>query len=396
MLPKAVRPICRCAFLIGTMTALTGSVAGAPEATMVPLIADRWTLSGDGAFAVDPIRGPIIQLRRGSAIMKGLAFANGTIEFDIGLKQGGVVGLTFRQKDPANAEVFYFRPQANCDRSDDCVQYMPLSHGAFEWDLYPQYETAAPIRANDWNHVRLVISGRRLNAFINGAAKPTLSIGRLAGSQNEGTIAFHGPADIANLHVAPGKTDGLSATPVRLPGDADPNLLRHWALTRSVPMSTVMDASLKLLTGRPPAYADMPRAASSWRTIQAEPDGLVNFSREIGSSADKSQTSLAWAKTTVTSDRAQIKDVSFGWARETWVFVNGKQVFADRNFYGVPGASKEPDGRVSLRNGAMRIPLRKGRNVIAVALDDNFGGNSQHFGWGMKMRWHDTVGLVRS
>lgn len=45
--------------------------------------------------------------------------------------------------------------------------------------MYPEYQTHAAITVGAWNHVRLVISGRRMNVFINGAAEPTLAVGRL-------------------------------------------------------------------------------------------------------------------------------------------------------------------------------------------------------------------------
>ena len=83
---------------------------------------------------------------------------------------------------------------------------------------------------------------------------------------------------------------------------------------------------------------------------------------------------VAWLKTNVDSDSTQTKHVSIGWAREIWVFVNGKLVFADKNLYQPPAARKTPDGRLSLENGSFDLPLQKGKNEIAIALADNFYG----------------------
>ena len=52
---------------------------------------------------------------------------------------------------------------------------------------------------------------------------------------------------------------------------------------------------------------------------------------------------MAWIKTTIESDKAQTIHTSFGWVREAWVFVNGKQVFADKNLY-MPRQREEESG----------------------------------------------------
>ena len=61
--------------------------------------------------------------------------------------------------------------------------------------------------------------------------------------------------------------------------------------------------------------------------------------------------------------------------------------------YGVKGASKAPGGRLGLTNGSFDLPLHKGANQVAVAIDDNFGGGEQHFGWGLEMRVANTDGI---
>ncbi len=174
-----------------------------------------WRTTGDTAFKPQKgFPGGVLEIKTGSAIPLGVNFLNGTIEFDIGLVGHGIVGLKFREQDKDNAEVLYFRPQPHCETSDDCIQYMPLAHAGYEWDLYSLYQGAAPVRSDGWNHVKLVVSGRRMNVFINGATKPTLSVGRLAGELSTGVLDFHGPATLANLTVSPSKVDGLPPNPI--------------------------------------------------------------------------------------------------------------------------------------------------------------------------------------
>jgi len=69
------------------------------------------------------------------------------------------------------------------------------------------------------------------------------------------------------------------------------------------------------------------------------------------------------------------------------VFVNGKQVFADKNLYQPPAARKNPDGRCSLENGSFTLPLNKGKNEITMAIANNF------YGWGAILRLADVNGL---
>jgi len=139
--------------------------------------------------------------------------------------------------------------------------------------------------------------------------------------------------------------------------------------------------------GKEPALVEMPDAAQPWTPLAAERQGLVDLSRSMGLPTGRKVRAIAWLKTNIDSDKAQSKHVSIGWCREIWVFVNGKQVYADKNLYQPPTARKTPDGRLSLENGSFDLPLRKGKNEIAVALANNF------YGWGLEMRLDDLKGV---
>lgn len=85
--------------------------------------------------------------------------------------------------------------------------------------------------------------------------------------------------------------------------------------------------------------------------------------------------------------------MDIGWTREVWVFVNGRPALQSKNLYGIEGVSKEPGGRLSLTNGSFDLALKKGENEIVVAMDDNFAGGQQHWGWGLEMRLANTGGI---
>jgi len=92
-------------------------------------------------------------------------------------------------------------------------------------------------------------------------------------------------------------------------------------------------------------------------------------------------------KTTITSDKKQEKKVQFGWTRDVWVFLNGKLVYSGKNLFESDIERKFPDGRCSLDNAIVTLPLEAGENEVAVALANNF------FGWGLMLRLPDPEGV---
>jgi hypothetical protein len=346
----------------------------APKPITIPMAADRWETKDNVEFskaAGFPLG--VMTVKKGVAILKDLSFRNGTIEFDVIARGSMGAGAGFRRRDDDTYEDFYLRPRPNCAAAVDCMQYAPQTHGVLLWDVFPQYQGPAPLKDGTWNHIKLVISGRRMNIFVNGASVPTLAIGRLEGDVLEGGLLLQGPASFANLVVIPDRVEGLSPEPVSDATKGDRRFLREWMVS---PPATLPD-------GKEPAFAEMPNTEQNWRPLSAEREGLVNLSRQDGLPTGRGARALAWLKATVDSENAQTKHVSIGWTREIWIFVNGKLVFADKNLYQPPAARKSPDGRLSLENGSFDLPLEKGKNEITVALANNF------YGWGLEMRLDD-------
>ena len=348
------------------------------EPIAIPMTPDRWQTKENAEFLrqLGFYRG-LMRLNSGNAALKGVTFADGTIEFDVNTIGRGMPGIAFRQKDDDNFELLYLRPDPACPAFQACIQYAPQTHGVLLWDLFPQYQTRAPLRESGWNHVKMVISGRRMNVFVNDVPSPTLEVGRLEGDASSGSVRLQGPATFANLVITPDAVGGLPPEPLRDPSDGDRGLLRHWRLSPSAALAAGKDA----------VYGEMPRSSPEWKAITAERRGLVNISREYGRPWSEPNRAVAWLKTTITSDRKQAKKVDIGWTRDLWVFVNGKLVYADRNLFEVEGARKFPDARCALENGSAMLPLEAGDNEIAVALADDF------FGWGLMMRVADTDGV---
>ena len=383
---RAGKPILPSLLLLALTAGLTPCFAhAAAEPIKIPMTADRWTLTGEAGFSTRDGQ-TILELKPGNreehlhtggAVLNDLTFRNGTIEFDV-LATGSMgAGFGFRRTDDKNFEDFYLRPHDNCDKAEDCIQYAPNTHGVLLWDLFPQYQSPAPIKLNDWNHLKFVINGKRMNIFINGATTPTFQVGRLEGDSIEGGILMQGPGIFANLVITPDATEGLSPDPLPDATANDNHFVRHWQLS---PHS-------ELAEGKEPAFSDLPASAVAWQPIAAERNGLIDISRVYGLPLPYSQRSFAWLKTTIHSKSDQTRTVQFGWAREAWVFVNGKLVYADKNLYPDAKMRKAPDGRCSLQNGGFQLPLRRGDNEIDIALADNF------YGWAIQFRLDDVKNL---
>ena len=349
------------------------------EPLKIAMTANRWTPNGSAEFMQH--RGfESLALKNGAwAVLNDLVFASGTLEFDVETTGEMGTGIAFRVRSKDTFEYVYLRPSPKCSEDGKCIQYTPITHGVMLWDLFPQYQASAPLKEGEWNHVKLVVSGQRINVFINGAQTPTLKIGRLEGDASEGGIWLVGPGFFANLTVAADVVGELPPDPEPDTTASDARYLRRWQLS---PHS-------KLAAGKEPAFEDVPAPTAAWQPLAAERSGLVNISRVYGYPIPSfgADRALVWLKTTIKSDKSQTKKADFGWVREAWVFVNGRLVYADKNLFQPPTARKTPDGRCSLQNGSFLLPLNAGDNQVVVALANNF------YGWAFILRLEDVDGI---
>jgi hypothetical protein len=362
--------------------------AADPVASSAPMIASAWTTKGNVTFLAD--KSAIVIAQGGSAELDATTFSSGTIEFDM-KSPGGNVGLTFHMQGNTG-DALYFRPSADCATADDCVQYMRIDHGIFEWDLFGDNQARAAFAANVWNHVKLSVNGRSMHVWVNGTPVSAPRDNLLVGAFDSGTIKLHGPASYAHLTITASAPIGVTerSSNATIGGT---HFVTRWLASNTFIMPSNFDAKLGQNTGVVPSIESLPATNAFKHILRADPTGLVNVTAALGESQKGNAIVATWLKTVMMSEHAQVKHVSIGWTREAWVFVNGELVYADKNLYGVPGASKASDGRLSLENGAFNLPLKKGKNEIDVLLDDNFGGGVQHFGWGLMMRLPDLDGV---
>ncbi|HVU96022.1 MAG TPA: hypothetical protein VHE34_12395 [Puia sp.] len=154
--------------------------------------------------------------RAGMAWIKGLAFTEGTIEFDIkgkNVQQQSFVGFAFHGVNDSTYEAVYFRPfnfrSPDAVRKGHAVQY--IANPNFDWPVlrekYPnKYEQPVdPVPdPNDWFHAKIAVTAEKIEVFVNGNSKPSLVVKPLVRSGGKLTGFWVGngsDGDWRNLRV---------------------------------------------------------------------------------------------------------------------------------------------------------------------------------------------------
>ncbi|MEZ4701221.1 MAG: hypothetical protein R2834_12865 [Rhodothermales bacterium] len=356
----------------------------------IPLTSAYWDAEPERVAFITHRSMPAARGADGSAqlFLKDVHFSDGTIAFDVELNDRGFVGINFREsEDRSESEHFYIRAfWPVSPQSRTTLQYATVVDSMSLWDLTDDYQAAATITREGWNHVKLVISGKQMVVYVNDLTKPALHVPILEGVRDSGRISLSGNAIFANMVIRPGATEGLPAMAGYDPTINDPRYLRDWLVSepRDFPIERNLVLDVPRMIGSP-LISDLPDSSARWTPIEAEHRALVNLSRPFGAPIGKSRR-LVWLKTTLTSDTIQQRRLDLGFSDEVWVFINGRLLHVDTNYYGLPGM-KEPRGRCTIENTSVMLPLQVGENEVMIALANSF------YGWGIIARLDDTVAL---
>jgi hypothetical protein len=218
------------------------------QAALVCCFAIAW-LHGNAAFAAD---GKVLDLKRiaegkgaksapGAAIrwdadVKGKAalfaravvwleelnFSDGTIECDILGKSAprgsNFLGIAFRGADETTFDCVYFRPfnfrAENPENASHAIQY--ISQPQWTWqklraEKTGQYEKpiVPPPDGDAWFHARIVVEGKKVSVFVNGAERASLEVETMNDRTNGRIGIWGGDAGdggyFANLKITPKK-----------------------------------------------------------------------------------------------------------------------------------------------------------------------------------------------
>jgi len=357
----------------------------------IPMTAEHWSPMSDNVEfttykSVSAVRSSD---ENGFGLMlKDIVFTDGTIEFDVELKGSGFPGIDFRVgPDTLNAERFYIRYFGTPDNlKRTTLQYASIIDGVNLWDITDDYQAAAKIHEGEWNHVKLVVSGKQMRVYVNDLEKAALHVPALEGNTNSGAISLSGNVVFANLVIRPEVTENIPSTAGYDPTYNDSRYLRDWSVAEPIAFPPRRDV-VDIIPRSPGILVDstLLNSATAWKTIRAERRGLVNLTRPFGAT-EQGERRLTWLKTTITSKEAQEKRLDFGFSDEVWVFINERILYVDKNYYGSPGM-KEPRGRCTIENTSFDLPLQKGENEILIGVTNYF------FGWGIIARLENTEGL---
>ncbi len=136
-------------------------------------------------------------------------------------------------------------------------------------------------------------------------------------------------------------------------------------------------------------------AAIQWQEVQAEPPGFVVLYRyreaphpRVWFQGDFSKRldpqpgmKVLYARTSIDSDRDQVKKLYIGYSDDVSVFLNGRILYRGRSAQGF----RDPGflGIVNPENDAVYLPLKKGGNELMLAVSELGGG------WGFICRLAD-------
>lgn len=308
--------------------------------------------------------------------IKDLTFSDGTIEFDVEpVLPGFAQSVYFHRKDDNEQEIVYLRLGTIGNKlANDAIQYAPYFAGVNMWDMYPQYQGPAPIKKDNWNHLKLVISGEQMKVYMNHLPQPVLWIPKLEGNIKEGAISFEGTSYIANVVVRPNETEGLAPTQGLDLTDHDANYLRQWAMSKPADLPVGSEATL----------TNQPSLDQFTETITAEREGFVNLTRRFGGNQSRR---VIWLKTRITTKQAVKADLQLGFSDEVWVLLNSQTVYVDKNLY-TQNMRKYPNGRMSIHNASINLNLKEGNNDLLIAVANDF------YGWGIVARLASTESVV--
>lgn len=359
--------------------------------TKIPMQPAYWDYDTSAAEFVNYKNTEVLRGRNGKgfqAFLKDHIFSNGTIEFDVELSGMGFPGINFRMSDDKkNADNFYIRSFGPVKpETRTTLQYAAIMDGMSIWDLSDEYQSGAIIKQNEWNHVKLIISGKQMLAYVNDMSKPALTIPELESRRDSGSISLIGNVIYANLVIKPGATEGLNPVAGYNSSINDTRYLRNWMVSDPIDFPFGKDIVMPL----PSMYGTLNNSSlldsnTKWRTIKAENRGIVNLSRIYGLKENDVRRG-AWLKTTIESDKDQDKILRLGFSDEVWVFINGQILYVDKNYFGTP--EQKNGGRCTIENATIKLPLKKGRNEIMIGLANYF------YGWGIIARLDDTDNIT--
>ena len=365
--------------IVNTAAATFRSNQASQTGTTLAVSADssRWSLV-EQAKVADYQGRKCLLLDGGAAVLKNFQMRDAVIDVDVATPAArGFFGLQFRLADDgANGEWVYLRQHKS--GYPDAMQYTPVLNTGANWQIYNGmgFTGAVDIPKDTWFHLRLEVTGAQAKLFVKDMEKPALVMNDLKSGVQNGQVALHvltGATYFSNFEI---RTTPDVPWKRHLPA-MPPGTLTKWSLSPS------FDA-LERNQERPLSLAEI--EAMHWQDVEAEPPGFVVLYRyreaphlRVTFATDFSKRlepqpgmKLLYARTSIDSDREQVKKLYVGYSDDVSVFLNGKILFRGRSAQNF----RDPGflGIVNPENDTVYLPLQKGSNELMLAVSELGGG----------------------
>jgi hypothetical protein len=368
-----------CAWIASVVWLLLATTTAHAQSIAVAFAADQWVVSQKNFQGQGPDfdgDGQVVnyQGRQGFRLGKGFAYSreislqNGTIDVDMAADpKGHFLGIAFHVQSEDDYELFFFRPDDS--GTPYAVQYTPGLRGGNVWQMFhgPGYTAQADIPRERWIHVRIVVAGLVAKLFLNNAAEPALIVSDLRLGFAKGGIGLWGRGGggyFSNLSYTPDN----ASYPTEYKKDFAPGAITNWEL------SEVFDPAVK----GPATYPDS--RSLKWEKVEAESPGMVIVNRyrpasnagvpprEIRLRGPVPGSRLIFARTTIHSDRNEVRKLSLGYSDEIVAYLNSRPIYAGNNTQ----AFRQPEflGLLDADSEAVYLPLKKGDNELMFAITD--------------------------
>jgi hypothetical protein len=357
-----------------------------PQTLSVPADSPRWDLQGE-AKPTEYQGRKCLLMDGGAAVLKDFEMRDGVIDVDVATPaKRGFFGFDVRlDKDGVNYEEIYLRQHES--GLPDAMQYTPVLNTGRNWQIYngPGFTGTVDIPRDEWFHMRLEVTGAQAKLYVKDMDKPALVMNDLKSGIQKGQVALYtltGETYFSNFEV---RTTPDAPWERHLP-PMPPNTLSKWSLSPSY------DGLARNLE-RPLTPEES--AAIQWQDVEAEPPGFVVLYRyrqaphpRVTFQSDFSTRlqpqpgmKVLYARTTINSERDQVKKLEIGYSDDVSVFLNSKILYRGRSAQGF----RDPRflGIMNPENDAVYLPLKKGSNELMLAVSELGGG------WGFICRLAD-------
>jgi len=365
----------------------TTARAQTAEPLFVPPDSSRWDLQGGAKLSEYQGRKALL-IDGGAAVLKDFQMRDAVIDVDVATPaKRGFFGFDIRvDPDGKNYEEIYLRQHES--GYPDAMQYTPVLNTGRNWQLFngPGFTGGVDIPKATWFHMRLEVTGAQAKLFVSDMEKPALIMDDLKSGVQKGEVALFtltGETYFTNFQI---KTTPDAPWTRHLPA-IPPNTLTKWRISPSY------DGLARNLE-RPLSAAES--KSIQWQDVEAEPPGFVVLYRyreaphpRVTFQSDFSTRlqpqpgmKVLYARTTIESDRDQVKKLEIGYSDDVSVFLNGNALWRGRSAQ----AFRDPRflGIVNPENDAVYLPLKKGSNELMLAISELGGG------WGFICRLQDV------